>query len=580
MNNTWRVTNPARRIGVGLVAAVAGMGLLMVDTTPAHAAASVSVSGVDGKAQASVDTPTTLQLSGSGFQSLQGGFGGIYVVFGTVKGSWRPSMGGVSGRDYLYVPDAQAKENAGYERFVAFPGSSTGHTANGGLVDANGNWSTTLVVPGPTFQATDSTGQSVTVDCRTTQCGVITIGAHAVVNAANETFTPVSFGGAAAAQSEAAAEASPEATGEVAAEGVPEAVGEAIPEGPVQLTLGIDATTAVAGHALTFTARGFHPGEQVVVVLDDGVITAGPLTAGRYGELAGIMPLDADLRVGTHVLKLTGAASQATVSAEVTVRRDPALVSAAEMAARQDAADEVQGLTALETAIVVAAGLLVLLVVFLLVSGAARRGRARRAQAQAQANAQALPAGPGADWKDKAAKAAKPAKPVKAAKPAKPAKRRSVADRPAPFAVPSGTEVVPQDDAPNPLGAAPDQGGLTDQDQPDQLTEDMPEVDADPTDRLASAATAPIEPPEHTDQAASTLEVTEELASHPQADTDQAEVEEGDAAASNGVMPAAEMMAQVKARIDSLRQAAEAEVTVPAASAETWPAQEPQELKA
>ncbi|HEY3737421.1 MAG TPA: hypothetical protein VGL26_08240, partial [Jatrophihabitans sp.] len=147
-------------------------------------AATVSVS----PPSASPTQPTTFTLNGSGFQSIQGGFGGIYLLFGTVHGSWQPSRGG-SG-SYLYVPDSQTEDNAGYEKFIAFPGSSTASDANGGTLAANGTWSTTLKVPGATFAAQDGTQ----VNCLNQQCGFITIGAHGVANANNETFTAVTFG--------------------------------------------------------------------------------------------------------------------------------------------------------------------------------------------------------------------------------------------------------------------------------------------------------------------------------------------------------------------------------------------------
>jgi hypothetical protein len=102
--------------------------------------------------------------------------------------------------------------------------------------------------------------------------------------------------------------------------------------------LGIDPTTAVAGHAMSFTAQGLNPGEQAVVVLDDGVLATGPMPVGDYGEVAGILELPEDLRVGTHMLRLTGAASGLQPSVEITVRKDPAAVEAAELLAA--AADE------------------------------------------------------------------------------------------------------------------------------------------------------------------------------------------------------------------------------------------------
>ncbi|TGN75637.1 hypothetical protein E5083_18440 [Streptomyces bauhiniae] len=136
---------------------------------------------------------TRVRLHGAGFQSVKNGFGGIYVLFGTVSGAWRPSEGGASGADYAYVQDSETKDNHGYQRFVAFPGDPTAYAANGGTVKADGTWDATLVVPGAVFPAKGRDGSVRQVDCRKVQCGVITIGAHGVANAHNETFTPIDF---------------------------------------------------------------------------------------------------------------------------------------------------------------------------------------------------------------------------------------------------------------------------------------------------------------------------------------------------------------------------------------------------
>jgi hypothetical protein len=149
------------------------------------------------------DFATNITVSGQGFQSVQGGFGGIYVVFGTTDSRWRPSQGGVSGTDYIYVQDVQTKANHGYQQFVAFPGSSTAGDANA-VMAADGSWRVTLVVPGASFPAAG--GKQI--NCRSVQCGVITIGAHGVVNATNETFSPVSFVALKAAVTTPAASAS------------------------------------------------------------------------------------------------------------------------------------------------------------------------------------------------------------------------------------------------------------------------------------------------------------------------------------------------------------------------------------
>lgn len=68
---------------------------------PASAAARVAVDSELGGTQVRADGVTEVSLSGSGFQSVPGGFGGIYVFFGWVEdpsgGSWRPSNGGRTG---------------------------------------------------------------------------------------------------------------------------------------------------------------------------------------------------------------------------------------------------------------------------------------------------------------------------------------------------------------------------------------------------------------------------------------------------------------------------------------------------
>ncbi|MDT8913370.1 hypothetical protein [Amycolatopsis sp. PS_44_ISF1] len=145
-------------------------------------------------ATADPDYATVLEVRGSGFQSVPRGFGGVYLLFGWVAGgAWPPSQGGASGATYRYVPDEEAKDNRGFQRFISFPGGETAASANGGEMTADGSWSTRLVVPGARFKATDRDGHVVDVDCLETRCGLITVGAHGVANANNETFTPVSF---------------------------------------------------------------------------------------------------------------------------------------------------------------------------------------------------------------------------------------------------------------------------------------------------------------------------------------------------------------------------------------------------
>jgi hypothetical protein len=188
---------------------------------PARAAgASVSVSVVGRPDLTGVADPaylTELQLNGSGFQSIVNGFGGVYVLFGWVDGDgWQPSQGGSTGADYRYVPDDESNP-VGYASFVSFPGSSTEYAANGGILAEDGTFSATLRVPGATFTSLDRSGAASEVDCTVVQCGIITIGAHGVPNANNETFTPISFKDLYGADPAAAVEA-PAAPAPVAAE--------------------------------------------------------------------------------------------------------------------------------------------------------------------------------------------------------------------------------------------------------------------------------------------------------------------------------------------------------------------------
>lgn len=181
-----------------LPAALAAAALtLLLAAQPAAADPLVDVGLPDGAATLAPDVPTTVTVTGSGFQVVQGGFGGVYVLFGTVTDpagdAWRPSAGGRTGAELRYAADTESADNSGHQVFVAFPGSSTAEGANGGLLTDDGGWQVELVVPGVTFTTVDRDGVEATVDCRLETCGVITIGAHGVVNASNETFTPVRF---------------------------------------------------------------------------------------------------------------------------------------------------------------------------------------------------------------------------------------------------------------------------------------------------------------------------------------------------------------------------------------------------
>ncbi len=178
------------RLGVALALLAA---MLLMPAGPASAAGSVSVSPAP-----SASGPTTVTLSGSGFQYQPNAPGGVYVFFGAVSdpagGSWSPSQGGKSGQSFAYA------STGGAQLLIAFEGGDSAEAANG-MIRPDGTWSAQMTIPGSTFQATSGNphaGQSAageTIDCTVVQCGIITIGAHGMWNANNESFTPISFGG-------------------------------------------------------------------------------------------------------------------------------------------------------------------------------------------------------------------------------------------------------------------------------------------------------------------------------------------------------------------------------------------------
>lgn len=328
-----RTTRRAASTTAGALALALALAGTLAVAGPAAAAARVGVTNDRGTAVADSGGATSFTVRGSGFQSVAGGFGGVYVAFGWVRdpggGGWRPSNGGVTGRDYRYVPDSESEDNAGYLRFVSFPGSSTEGEAQA-VMSASGTFTVRLTVPGPTFRAVDRSGNPVEVDCRQVTCGVLTFGAHGVKNARNETFTPVRFdeltGGSSTPAPEAGDDSSPSADpgtapaparGDVTGPGAGESSAPARRVRPRVVT---ERQTARAGQALAFTGRGFDPGEQVLAILDDGLVALGPLVAGGAGDVAGVMALPVDLGVGTHQLRLVGAASGARPAERFPVR--------------------------------------------------------------------------------------------------------------------------------------------------------------------------------------------------------------------------------------------------------------------
>ncbi|HNA99116.1 MAG TPA: hypothetical protein PLC19_06555 [Marmoricola sp.] len=289
---------------VGLTAGLLLVGLGSV--LPAQAAARVTINNGAGGSAIDPTYATTLTLSGRGFQSIARAHGGIYVMFGAVKGNWRPSQGGQSGRNYFTVPDSEQANNAGYVKFVAFPGSDTSGSANGGVLRADGSWSTTLKVPGAVFKTYDRAGRVTTVDCRKTTCGVLTMGAHGVNNPRNETFSPVSVKSLNGAETPTTTAQTPAAATESAAVAAPQAAPVTGSKPAAAPTLTVDRASAHAGRVLTFSATGLAPASQVSATFADGLVAVGPLTVGGNGQVAGMVQLPADLSTGTYEIRLVG----------------------------------------------------------------------------------------------------------------------------------------------------------------------------------------------------------------------------------------------------------------------------------
>lgn len=175
-------------------------------------------------------------------------------------------------------------------------------------MSANGSWRVNLTVPGPVFKAVGRNGSVSTIDCRKVTCGVITIGAHGVKNASNETFTPVKVSDLYAAQPDdgATQAPNPDATAD-AQPSAPDATQPAAPAVPKgNPTIEVDRTAAAAGRVLAFTASGLPPGQQVSVVFDNGRAGAGPFLVGEDGALAGVVSIPADTPVGTYELRVYG----------------------------------------------------------------------------------------------------------------------------------------------------------------------------------------------------------------------------------------------------------------------------------
>lgn len=202
------MTRRGRRRGLRSAAAfgvAAAVGLSGLVATPAFAAPGGSSTGtgtnhatltptltVAPGQDVNAEGDTVLTLTGEGYATSNdfgASFGGAYLLFGVVTpkdgadpGSWAPSKRGLSGTNYDYAAGAGT-----YQSLINYPGNTT--EPGLGFMDADGDWTTTLTIPGARF--TSQAGAEI--DCFEQQCGVITMGAHGQMSAGTEVFTPVTF---------------------------------------------------------------------------------------------------------------------------------------------------------------------------------------------------------------------------------------------------------------------------------------------------------------------------------------------------------------------------------------------------
>lgn len=295
--------------GLGLLAASAVLCALLPGT--AHAAAQVSLS----VSTADPDYATRVTLRGTGFQAVNKAHGGVYITFGWVAdGAWQPSKGGSAGATYRYVQDTEDKNNKGYQRYVAFPGSDTAASANGGVMSADGSWSTDMVIPGARFRAVDRSGNTSEVDCTKVRCGFITMGAHGVVNANNETFTPVRFAAPGGTAGQPGTQA--QAPAPVQQQGTPQQAGQ-----PAARAATVSSATGVveAGKEVAVTGTGFAADEQLTVTLGPSKLFLAPAKSDAAGAVTHSAAIPADVPAGAYTLEFTGATSGAVGSVPLTV---------------------------------------------------------------------------------------------------------------------------------------------------------------------------------------------------------------------------------------------------------------------
>lgn len=273
--------------------------------------------------QLRVGDATEITIRGYGFDPGPAvapgkGSGGIYVGFGTQRNqdnheAWRRSKGGMSGPvgmgDYTY----------GAPIFVANQNTGDGDVATG-IMQADGSWTAKLTVPGKAVPSYFGD----TIDCLGLQCGVFSFGAHGVVKAQNEAYTPVYFAG----------QTAPEVEPDPAAETATTVRAQALGEYPTDFAgegvrVLADVTPADAAGSVEFFAGGASLGsadvEQGTATLTTKQFVGGahPVTAeftasdakrfeastssARLFRIVDLTPAVSGIAAGTPVTEIHGA---------------------------------------------------------------------------------------------------------------------------------------------------------------------------------------------------------------------------------------------------------------------------------
>ncbi|NLA35088.1 MAG: hypothetical protein GX868_05290 [Actinobacteria bacterium] len=205
------------------VVAVGALGASLV-TAPTASAQYGADLRVNGQKEITLtgNGPWTVHVTGTNYTApavAPSTGGGVYVLFGEVKlANWGPSHrgsggNGLFGHAYTYGGDAdyatRSDDGSGLNRFAAFYpvgadanatdffmtlGAQSGITRPGSFGTGRSGANLTITIPSPVFTYVNPMNdQPVTVDCRTANCGVYTIGAHGVAERANEQFVRIKF---------------------------------------------------------------------------------------------------------------------------------------------------------------------------------------------------------------------------------------------------------------------------------------------------------------------------------------------------------------------------------------------------